>query len=154
MKLSARGGIMFYRSVLLAFSFFLAFILTGCFAHPYVGRSISRSVPHNKYYEGMPTKNSLCIPSTSGDNICFNYTLSGEGNTYTVSGEMVPSFKANDYPNLNLYLLLVNGGIVVDVIRLNTLNTHLTSTVKFDKTFTTDKPFRFVTFTYEIRYQQ
>ena len=142
---------MFYRSIFLACSFFLAFILTGCLAHPYVGRSISSSVPHHKYCDNMPTKNSLCIPSTSGDKVYFNYTLSGDGNRYTVSGEMIPSFRAHHYPTIKLYLLLVNKGIVVDVIRLNTLNS-LTSEVKFDKTFTTDKPFRFVTFTYELLY--
>ena len=101
----------------------------------------------------MPTKNSLCIPSTSGDNVYFNYTLTGEGNTYTVSGEMIPSFRAQEYPNLNIYLLLVNRGVVVDVIRLNTLARGFSPEVKFDKTFTTDNPFRFVTFTYEIIYQ-
>lgn len=144
---------MFRRMLSLMCCLFLTLSLTGCLTHHYVGKTISSSVPHNKYYADMPTKNSLCMPSSSGENVYFNYTLSGEGNTYTITGEMVPGFKAEDYPDIKLYLLLVNRGVIVDVVRLDTLHNGFAPEVKFDKTFTTDKTFRFVTFTYHFVYR-
>lgn len=143
---------MLYRLASLVCFFFLSLSLTGCLAHPYVGKSLSSSFPHHKYYEGMPAKNSFCITSSQGDNIYFNYTLTSEGNTYTIKGEMIPDFKVQDYPDMNIHLLLVNRGIVVEAIRLNTVKDGISPEVRFSKTFTTDNVFRFITFAYSFRY--
>lgn len=143
---------MLYRLASLVCCFFFTLTLTGCLAHPYIGKSLSSSLPHHKYYEGMPAQNSLCITSRQGDNVYFNYTLTSEGNTYTINGEMIPGFRVLDYPDINIHLLLVNKGIIVEAIRLNTMHSGITPEIRFSKTFTTDKTFRFITFAYNIRY--
>ena len=142
---------MFRRMIFLFCCVALSCSLFGCFAHPYVGKSLSRSFPHNKYDE-MPTKNILCITSSNGDKVYFNYTLTKNGNEYTIEGTMNPELRVQSYPDITLYLILVNRGTIVESIRLNTLTSVSTSDVKFSKTFTTEEEFKFITFFYNFKY--
>ena len=100
----------------------------------------------------MPTKNSLCIPTTNGDNVYFYYTLDGKDGIYNITGEMISGVSMQSFQDVKIYLLLVNRGTVVEAIRLDTLHGGFGSEVKFGKDFKTDTQFKFITFSYKFIY--
>ena len=151
-KVTNLGGCMIYHLARLLCCVVLIFSVAGCFAHPYVGRNLSSSFPHNKYQEGMPTKNSLCIPTTNGDKVYFHYTLDGSDGVYNIAGEMISGVSMQNFQDVKIYLLLVNRGVIVEAVALDTLSGGFGSGVKFGKTFKCDNQFRFITFSYKFIY--
>jgi len=143
-----------YRKLLyVAISCFFVFIVSGCsFKSPYVGRYISYNFPHG-VYKGDPVYDSIKIENSGHGSVEIAYSLIPEGeNTYKIKGEMTPQHHASNIISVDLYLLLINHGIVVDAHCVNAFSNAIGNKIVFSKTFTTKEDFKAMTFHYFYRY--
>ena len=129
----------------------LIFMLSAC-THPYEGRYIYRSFPHSEY-DGLPIMETITMGSSNGANVIFNYTLEPkEGNIYIVEGTMDMTMHVVKYDDINIHMLLIDGGKIVESIRMNSGNVGIAERIPFYKEFKTDKHFDAVTFNFNVLY--
>ncbi|WP_346664908.1 hypothetical protein [uncultured Mailhella sp.] len=139
------------KTFLLGLLFLLASALTAC-VHPYEGKHFSRSYPHS-VYNGLPLMETITMGSTNGASVTFNYKLDPVGNNkYVINGTMDMSTRVDSYADINIYLLLLKRGDVVEAVRMNSRSVALGEKIDFSKEFETDKDFNALTFNFNVRY--
>lgn len=132
---------------------FVLFVFTAC-THPYEGRYISQSFPHSNY-SGLPLMENLTFAATSGYPMIFHYALEPQkNNRYHIEGSVDTQRRVSTYEDINLHLLLIEGGKIVESIRLPTRSVGMSDRLVFSKDFETDKAFNALTFDFQIRYYQ
>ena len=139
------------KTFLIGLLFLLASVLTAC-VHPYEGKHFSRSFPHS-VYNGLPLMETITMGSTNGASVTFNYKLDPVGNNkYVINGTMDMSTRVDSYADINIYLLLLKRGDVVEAVRMNSRSVALGEKIDFSKEFETDKDFNALTFNFNVRY--
>ena len=139
------------KTFLIGLLFLLASVLTAC-VHPYEGKHFSRSFPHS-VYNGLPLMETITMGSTNGASVTFNYKLDPIGNNkYVINGTMDMSTRVDSYADINIYLLLLKRGDVVEAVRMNSRSVALGEKIDFSKEFETDKDFNALTFNFNVRY--
>ena len=139
------------KTFLIGLLFLLASVLTAC-VHPYEGKHFSRSFPHS-VYNGLPLMETITMGSTNGASVTFNYKLDPVGNNkYVINGTMDMSTRVDSYADINIYLLLLKRGDVVEAVRMNSRSVAFGEKIDFSKEFETDKDFNALTFNFNVRY--
>ena len=139
------------KTFLIGLLFLLTSALTAC-VHPYEGKHFSRSFPHS-IYNGLPLMETITMGSTNGASVTFNYKLDPVGNNkYVINGTMDMSTRVESYADINIYLLLLKRGDVVEAVRMNSRSVALGEKIDFSKEFETDKDFNALTFNFNVRY--
>lgn len=139
------------KTFLIGLLFLLASVLTAC-VHPYEGKHFSRYFPHS-VYNGLPLMETITMGSTNGASVTFNYKLDPVGNNkYVINGTMDMSTRVDSYDDINIYLLLLKRGDVVEAVRMNSRSVALGEKIDFSKEFETDKDFNALTFNFNVRY--
>ena len=139
------------KTFLIGLLFLIASVLTAC-VHPYEGKHFSRSFPHS-VYNGLPLMETITMGSTNGASVTFNYKLDPVGNNkYVINGTMDMSTRVDSYADINIYLLLLKRGDVVEAVRMNSRSVALGEKIDFSKEFETDKDFNALTFNFNVRY--
>ena len=139
------------KTFLIGLLFLIASVLTAC-VHPYEGKHFSRSFPHS-VYNGLPLMETITMGSTNGASVTFNYKLDPVGNNkYVINGTMDMSTRVDSYADINIYLLLLKRGDVVEAVRMNSRSVAFGEKIDFSKEFETDKDFNALTFNFNVRY--
>ena len=96
---------------------------------------------------------TITMGSTNGASVTFNYKLDPIGNNkYVINGTMDMSTRVDSYADINIYLLLLKRGDVVEAVRMNSRSVALGEKIDFSKEFETDKDFNALTFNFNVRY--
>lgn len=101
----------------------------------------------------MAIIDTISMETSNGATTIFNYTLDPkENNVYIVDGTMDMTTHVARYDDINIHMILVNNGQIIDSIRMNVSGVKINERISFYKEFKTDKHFDAVTFTFNVLY--